>query len=60
MTNWDKAIEILTSGVSKELAEELLKQFCPKMFGLETDMKILNDYGHTRCDLCWSKTVKIK
>ena len=57
MNKWDKVIEMLMNGVSKDLAEQLLKEFCPKMFGLENDKSAVQDYGCTRCDICWSSKI---
>ncbi len=54
MDKYEKVIEMLTSGVSREMAIEIIKQFCPKFFGLENDKKAINEYGCTRCDICWN------
>lgn len=58
MSNYDKAIEILMSGVDKDMATLIVKQLCPSFFGLQNDKKILEEHGHTRCDLCWGKNIE--
>lgn len=53
MTNYEKVIEMLTNGIDRYLAEKIIKEFCPAMFGLKNNQSAIKDYACTRCDFCW-------
>ena len=52
-TNYEKAIQMLQNGVNDTMAKEIIKQFCPAFFGLKNNTKAVQEYGCTRCDMCW-------